>query len=98
MNFDYTLISLRFATPRVPTQFSRLMILPQFFPDANLGNLPAEVDTIIREIIDEATRSDDRGIFSPLLRRERNPSEAEISSHSSTGLHPRFSAKGDKSK
>ncbi len=44
----------------------------------------------------EAPRSDDRGIFSPLLRRERNPSEAEISSHSSTGLRPRFSAKGDK--
>jgi len=45
---------------------------------------------------DEAPRSYDRGIFSPLLRRERNPSEAENSSHSSTGLRPRFSAKGDK--
>ena len=44
----------------------------------------------------EAPRSNDRGIFSPLLRRERNPSEAEISSHSSPGSRPRFSAKGDK--
>jgi len=56
----------------------------------------------------EVTRSDDRSIFSPLLRppamlaqatqagRGRNPSEAEISSHSSSGLRPRFSAKGDK--
>ena len=44
----------------------------------------------------EAPRTDAQGIFSLLLRRERNPSEAEISSHSSTGLRPRFSAKGDK--
>ncbi len=30
----------------------RPIILPQFFPKANLGNLPTEVDTIIRDIID----------------------------------------------
>ena len=30
----------------------RPIILPQFFPNANLGNLPTEVDTIIRDIID----------------------------------------------
>ena len=36
-----------------------------------------------------------RGIFSPQLSREQNPSEAETSSHSSSDLRPRFSAKGD---
>lgn len=30
----------------------RPIILPQFFPKANLGNLPKEVDEIIRKIID----------------------------------------------
>jgi len=34
--------------------------------------------------------------FLPMLRREQNPSEAEISSHSSRDLRPWFSAKGDK--
>lgn len=32
----------------------RPIILPQFFPNANLGNLPTEVDTIIRGIIDKS--------------------------------------------
>ena len=32
----------------------RPIILPQFFPNANLGNLPAEVDEIIRGIIDRS--------------------------------------------
>src|SRR3989344_3466716 len=32
----------------------RPVILPQFFPNANLGNLPAEVDKIIRGIIDRS--------------------------------------------
>ena len=32
----------------------RPIILPQFFPHANLGNLPVEVDTIIRGIIDRS--------------------------------------------
>ncbi|OGG03528.1 hypothetical protein A2W14_03000 [Candidatus Gottesmanbacteria bacterium RBG_16_37_8] len=32
----------------------RPIILPQFFPKANLGNLPAEVDAIIREVIDRS--------------------------------------------
>lgn len=32
----------------------RPMILPQFFPQANLGNLPEEVDTVIRGIIDKS--------------------------------------------
>ncbi len=32
----------------------RPIILPQFFPQANLGNLPMEVDTIIRNIIDKS--------------------------------------------
>lgn len=32
----------------------------------------------------------------PVLRRERNPSEAERDSHSSLDLRPRFSAEGDK--
>jgi uncharacterized protein (DUF302 family) len=32
----------------------RPIILPQFFPQANLGNLPAEVDEIIRGIIDRS--------------------------------------------
>ena len=32
----------------------RPIILPQFFPNANLGNLPAEVDEIIRGIIDKS--------------------------------------------
>lgn len=50
----------------------------------------------VKKVYHEAPRANTRGIFSPLLRRERNPSEAEISSHSSTGLRPRFSAKGDK--
>ena len=50
----------------------------------------------------KALRSDDRSIllaqasFSPLPRRERNPSEAEISSHSPLRLRSGFSAKGDK--
>lgn len=43
----------------------------------------------------EAPRSCDRGIFSPLLRWERNPSEAENSSYSSPPKAG-FSAKGDK--
>ncbi|MBI2021915.1 DUF302 domain-containing protein [Candidatus Daviesbacteria bacterium] len=32
----------------------RPIVLPQFFPNANLGNLPAEVDEIIRGIIDKS--------------------------------------------
>ena len=32
----------------------RPIILPQFFPQANLGNLPIEVDEIIRGIIDKS--------------------------------------------
>ena len=32
----------------------RPTILSQFFPQANLGNLPTEVDTIIRGIIDRS--------------------------------------------
>ncbi|MEK7458019.1 MAG: DUF302 domain-containing protein [Patescibacteria group bacterium] len=32
----------------------RPLILPQFFPQANLGTLPKEVDTIIRGIIDRS--------------------------------------------
>ena len=32
----------------------RPIILPQFFPNANLGNLPTDVDTIIRGIIDKS--------------------------------------------
>ena len=32
----------------------RPLILSQFFPQANLGNLPIEVDTIIRGIIDRS--------------------------------------------
>jgi len=32
----------------------RPIILSQFFPEANLGNLPAEIDTIIRNIIDKS--------------------------------------------
>ena len=32
----------------------RPIILPQFFPEANLGNLPVEVDEIIRGIIDKS--------------------------------------------
>lgn len=32
----------------------RPIILPQFFPHVNLGNLPQEVDTIIRGIIDKS--------------------------------------------
>ena len=32
----------------------RPIILSQFFPKANLGNLPVEVDTIVRGIIDKS--------------------------------------------
>ena len=32
----------------------RPVVLPQFFPQANLGNLPTDVDTIIRGIIDKS--------------------------------------------
>jgi len=32
----------------------RPVILSQFFPDADLGNLPTEIDTIIREIFDKS--------------------------------------------
>lgn len=32
----------------------RPIVLPQFFPQANLGNLPTEIDTIIRGIIDRS--------------------------------------------
>ena len=32
----------------------RPVILPQFFPEADLGNLPVEVDEIIRGIIDRS--------------------------------------------
>ena len=32
----------------------RPIILPQFFPNADLGNLPLEVDEIIRRIIDKS--------------------------------------------
>lgn len=32
----------------------RPIILPQFFPNANLGSLPSEVDEIIRGIIDKS--------------------------------------------
>lgn len=45
---------------------------------------------------DEAPSSLRSGYLLPLLRRERNPFEAESSSHSSSNLCLRFSAKGDK--
>lgn len=32
----------------------RPIILPQFFPNANLSSLPTEVDALIREIIDRS--------------------------------------------
>ena len=32
----------------------RPTVLPQFFPNANLGNLPEEVDIVIRGIIDRS--------------------------------------------
>ena len=32
----------------------RPIVLPQFFPDAKLGNLPEEVDRTIRSIVDNA--------------------------------------------
>ena len=32
----------------------RPIVLPQFFPKTDLGNLPAEVDKIIRDIIDRS--------------------------------------------
>jgi len=32
----------------------RPTILPQFFPNADLGNLPEEVDAVIRRIIDKS--------------------------------------------
>ena len=32
----------------------RPLVLPQFFPNANLGNLPEEIDEIIRGIIDKS--------------------------------------------
>lgn len=51
----------------------------------NLGVLP-----------DEAPVGSRPGHLLPALRRERNPSEAEIASHSPPDLRPRFSAKGDK--
>lgn len=35
----------------------RPIVLPQFFPNANLGNLPTEVDTIIRGIIAGANKA-----------------------------------------
>lgn len=33
----------------------RPIVLSQFFPEANLGNLPIEIDTIIKGIIDKST-------------------------------------------
>ena len=33
---------------------SRARFLPTFFPQANLGEKPAEVDKILRDIIDKA--------------------------------------------
>lgn len=33
----------------------RPVVLPQFFPQANLGSLPVEIDEIIRGIIDKST-------------------------------------------
>ena len=32
----------------------RPIILSQFFPEANLGSLPSEIDTIVRNIIDKS--------------------------------------------
>jgi len=32
----------------------RPIVLSQFFPEANLGSLPKEIDKVIRNIIDEA--------------------------------------------
>lgn len=32
----------------------RPIVLPQFFPDANLGDLPKEIDQIIQDIINKA--------------------------------------------
>jgi catechol 2,3-dioxygenase-like lactoylglutathione lyase family enzyme len=45
---------------------------------------------------DEAPSGLRPGYLLPALRRERNPSEAESASRSSTSLRSRFSAKGDK--
>ena len=50
----------------------------------------------VYRIIYEAPASLRSGYLLPVLRRERNSSEAEISSHSSVSLRSRFSAKGDK--
>ena len=52
--------------------------------------------SILSKIKNEAPASLRSGYLLPSLRRERNPSEAENSSHSSTSLRTWFSAKGDK--
>jgi len=64
--------------------------------ESTLIELTAKKDEEHILAVYEAPRSYDRGTYSHLLRRERNPSEAENSSHSSSSLHSRFSAKGDK--
>ena len=57
------------------------------------------IDTIFVDImrqINEASTGLHPGYLLPALRREQNPSEAKISSLSSTSLCSRFFAKGDK--
>ena len=46
MNVDYTVTTEK--------SYAEAVILSQFFPHANLGNLPIEVDEIIRGIIDKS--------------------------------------------
>jgi len=56
-----------------------------------------DLDQIIKLTSEnEAPTGSRPGHLLPSLRREQNPSEAETSSHSSSDLRQRFSAKGDK--
>lgn len=91
-----------------PTIFALAWLLSYFLPLVFIYNLevPRHVLPLLPPIIllfalsldrikNEASASSRSGYLLPLLRRERNPSEAENGSHSSSDFCPWFSAKGD---
>jgi len=53
MEFDYTVTTTK-ADEQTFISGMRPIVLPQFFPEADLGERPKEIDQIIQNIINNA--------------------------------------------